>query len=50
MILNDILRDTAEELQMIELDDRVRKEAVTMQDSPTLENLMQRLEEMEVMK
>lgn len=47
MILNDILRDTAEELQMIELDNKIRKEAVTMQDSPTLENLLQRLEQME---
>ena len=49
MILNDILHDTAAELQSIEDDNNIYDEAVTMQHNPTLENIYQRLEQMEVM-
>ena len=48
MILQDVLRDTAEELESLEDEDNVRSEAVTMHHNPTLENMYQRLEQMEV--
>jgi hypothetical protein len=48
MILNDILHDTAAELQAVEDDNNIYDEAVTMQHNPTLENIYQRLEQMEV--
>lgn len=48
MILNDILHDTASELQSLEDDGDIHAEAVTMHHNPTLENIYQRLEQMEV--
>lgn len=48
MILGEVLQDTAQEYQRLERDDSIRKEAVTMQDNPTLENIFQRLEQMEM--
>ena len=48
MILQDVLRDTAEELESLEDEENVGSEAVTMHHNPTLENMYQRLEQMEV--
>lgn len=48
MILNDLMYDTALELQSIEDDDNIKDEAVTMHHNPTLENIYQRLEQMEL--
>ena len=48
MILHDLLRDTAEELESLEEEESARRDAVTMHHSPTLENMYQRLEQMEV--
>lgn len=48
MILGEVLDDTAKEYQRLERDEHVHREAVTMQDNPTLENIYQRLEQMEV--
>ncbi|KAL3856853.1 hypothetical protein ACJMK2_011564 [Sinanodonta woodiana] len=50
MILNDVLWDTAEELGYLEDNESTRKEAVRMQDNPTLENIFQKLEQMEIEK
>ncbi|KAK3606561.1 hypothetical protein CHS0354_041522 [Potamilus streckersoni] len=50
MILNDVLWDTAEELGYLEENESTRKEAVRMQDNPTLENIFQKLEQMEIEK
>ncbi|XP_062568030.1 protein moonraker-like [Saccostrea cucullata] len=47
MILNDIIRDTAEELENLEMSERAGREAVRLQNNPTLENVFQRLEQME---
>ena len=48
MILGEVLQDTAKEYQRIEKEEEVNREAITMQDHPTLENIYQRLEQMEV--
>jgi uncharacterized protein YrzB (UPF0473 family) len=48
MILSEVLQDTAKEYQRIEKEEEVNREAITMQDNPTLENIYQRLEQMEV--
>ncbi|XP_076108762.1 protein moonraker-like isoform X2 [Mytilus galloprovincialis] len=48
MILGEVLDDTAKEYQRLERDEHVHREAVTMQDNPTLENIYQRLEQMEM--
>lgn len=48
MILNDLVLDTAEELQSLEDDEMVTRQATRMQHNPTLENMYQRLEQMEV--
>ena len=48
MILHDVLRDTAEELESLEDEETVRREGVTMHHNPTLENMYERLEQMEV--
>ena len=48
MILHDLLRDTAEELESLEDTEEAKREAVTMHHNPTLENMYQRLEQMEV--
>ena len=48
MILSEVLQDTANEYQRIEKEEEVNREAITMQDNPTLENIYQRLEQMEV--
>ena len=48
MILHDVLRDTAEELESLEDEETVRREAATMHHNPTLENMYERLEQMEV--
>ncbi|XP_061197750.1 protein moonraker-like [Saccostrea echinata] len=47
MILNDIIRDTAEELENLEMSERAGCEAIRLQNNPTLENVFQRLEQME---
>ncbi|XP_072099161.1 protein moonraker isoform X2 [Mobula birostris] len=46
-ILDELLEDTAQELLSMELNAKVHSEALMMQDGPTLENLLQRMEEME---
>ncbi|KAL4223193.1 hypothetical protein ACF0H5_016665 [Mactra antiquata] len=48
MLLNDLVYDTAVELQSLEDDDEIRDRAVTMHHNPTLENIYQRLEQMEL--
>lgn len=48
MILDDIIRDTAAELENLEIMERAEREAIRLQDNPTLENVFQRLEQMEV--
>ena len=48
MILNDVLFDTVGELQSMEDNTRVSHRAAAALQNPTLENLFQRLEEMEV--
>ena len=48
MILNDILYDTVTEMQSMEDGTRVSQRAAAALQNPTLENLYQRLEEMEV--
>ena len=48
MILGEVLDDTAEEFERMEMQDKAHRRAIKMQDSPTLENLVQRLAEMEV--
>ena len=50
MILGEVLDDTAHEYQRLESDTSIHREAITMQDNPTLENIYQRLEQMEVCK
>nr|XP_022337777.1 protein moonraker-like isoform X3 [Crassostrea virginica] len=47
MILDDIIRDTAMEMENLELMERAEREAIRLQDNPTLENVFQRLEQME---
>ena len=47
MILHDLLRDTAEEMESLEDEQSAKKEAATMHHNPTLENMYQRLEQME---
>ncbi|XP_059829253.1 protein moonraker isoform X2 [Hypanus sabinus] len=46
-ILDELLEDTAQELLSMELNAKVHSETLVMQDGPTLENLLQRMEEME---
>lgn len=48
MILDDIIRDTAMEMENLEMMERAEREAIRLQDNPTLENVFQRLEQMEV--
>jgi len=48
MILNDLMLETAKELQSLEDEDAVTRDAARMQRNPTLENMYQRLEQMEV--
>lgn len=48
MILDDIIRDTAAEMENLEMMERAEREAIRLQDNPTLENVFQRLEQMEV--
>lgn len=48
MILDDIIRDTAAEMENLEMMERAECEAIRLQDNPTLENVFQRLEQMEV--
>lgn len=48
MILDDIIRDTAMEMENLEVMERAEREAIRLQDNPTLENVFQRLEQMEV--
>lgn len=48
IILDDIIRDTAGELENLERSQRAEQEAIRLQDNPTLENVFQRLEQMEV--
>ncbi|XP_056009035.1 protein moonraker-like isoform X2 [Ostrea edulis] len=47
IILDDIIRDTAGELENLERSQRAEQEAIRLQDNPTLENVFQRLEQME---
>ncbi|XP_033748027.1 protein moonraker-like [Pecten maximus] len=47
MILQDVITDTAEEFQALERQERAEKKAAALQDRPTLENLMYKLEQME---
>lgn len=47
-ILDELLEDTAQELLSLDSRAKVRSEALTMQDGPTLEIMLQRMEEMEV--
>ncbi|KAL5017134.1 hypothetical protein ScPMuIL_006723 [Solemya velum] len=47
MILQDILRDTASELQRLEGETTAHKHALSCQDNPTLEGIFQQLEYME---
>ncbi|XP_051891222.1 protein moonraker isoform X2 [Pristis pectinata] len=46
-ILDELLEDTAQELLSMELKAKVHSEALVMQDDSTLENMLQRMEEME---
>lgn len=46
--MDDIIRDTAGELENLERSQRAEQEAIRLQDNPTLENVFQRLEQMEV--
>eukprot|EP00062_Callorhinchus_milii_P011779 gi/632958067/ref/XP_007894825.1/ PREDICTED: uncharacterized protein KIAA0753 homolog [Callorhinchus milii] len=46
-LLDELLEDTAQELWNLEQNAKAQKEAVVMQDSPTLETMLQRMEEME---
>uniref|UniRef100_UPI00398EDC72 protein moonraker isoform X2 n=1 Tax=Pristiophorus japonicus TaxID=55135 RepID=UPI00398EDC72 len=46
-LLDELLEDTAQELLNLELNAKVHSEALVMQDGPTLENMLQRMEEME---
>ncbi|XP_067866472.1 protein moonraker isoform X2 [Heterodontus francisci] len=46
-LLDELLEDTAQELLNLELNAKVHSEALLMQDGPTLENMLQRMEEME---
>ncbi|XP_069766246.1 protein moonraker isoform X2 [Narcine bancroftii] len=46
-ILDELLEDTAQELLRMELKAKVNSEASMKQDGPTLENMLQRMEEME---
>ena len=48
MVLDDILADTVRELTRLERDDEVTRNAVCLQDRPSLTTLYQRLEQMEV--
>lgn len=48
MILDDIIRDTAAEMENLEMIERAEREAIRLHDNPTLENVFQRLEQMEV--
>ena len=48
MILDDLLGDTVQELEAKESQKEAAEEAVTMQDLPTLENLLYQLQQMEV--
>ncbi|XP_021357152.1 protein moonraker-like [Mizuhopecten yessoensis] len=47
MILQDVITDTAEEFQALERQELAEKKAAALQDRPTLENLMYKLEQME---
>ncbi|XP_030041821.1 protein moonraker isoform X2 [Microcaecilia unicolor] len=47
MLLNDVLEDTARELWNMERYKKLHNEAISMQESPNLEIMMQRLEEIE---
>ncbi|XP_030044358.1 protein moonraker-like, partial [Microcaecilia unicolor] len=47
MLLNDVLEDTARELWNMERYKKLHSEAISMQESPNLEIMMQRLEEIE---
>ncbi|XP_002738482.1 protein moonraker-like [Saccoglossus kowalevskii] len=47
MLLEDILLDTAKEFQKIENDNEMEQRAIAIQEAPTVENLLQRLERME---
>ncbi|XP_043910189.1 protein moonraker [Protopterus annectens] len=46
-LLDDLLEDTAMELWNIEHNQDIHREAVSMQDRPTLETMLQRMQEME---
>ncbi|XP_005987557.1 protein moonraker [Latimeria chalumnae] len=46
-LLDDLLEDTAQELWNIEHDHKLHKDAIGMQDSSTLETMLQRIDEME---
>ncbi|WAR01464.1 MOONR-like protein [Mya arenaria] len=48
MILNDILHDTASELESLEGDDHTHRHASALVNNPTMENMYQRLEQMEL--
>ncbi|KAH3886232.1 protein moonraker-like isoform X2 [Dreissena polymorpha] len=48
MLLNDLLYDTASELQSLEEGEGAGLEAAALQNNPTLENMYQRLEQMEL--
>lgn len=45
--MDELLEDTAQELLSLDSRAKVRSEALTMQDGPTLEIMLQRMEEME---
>ncbi|KAK3084266.1 hypothetical protein FSP39_010828 [Pinctada imbricata] len=47
MILEDVLTDTVKEMERVQLENRAHREAISMQDNPTLETMFQRLEQME---
>lgn len=47
-LLDDLLEDTAQELWNMEQHKKMQAEAVAMHDSPSLETMLQRMEEIEV--
>lgn len=47
-LLDDLLEDTAQELWKIERHEKVQAQAIAMLDSPSLETMLQRMEEIEV--
>ncbi|XP_050410763.2 protein moonraker [Patella vulgata] len=47
MILDDVLRDTVHGIKHIDNTDRIHQHAISLQDSPTVQNLFHRLQQME---